>query len=348
MKGLLAYSGITTKVRAMEGHLLTKDQLREMASLDNVPEAVEFLRQQSAYKEVFAGVEQDFMHRGTIERRLSLSLYRDFTKLYHFAAVSQRKILDLYFMHFEIDILKKCLRNAMASQQVTLGLSVFQDFFDRHSRLDLVKTSASESLDEFIANLQGSIYYEPLLKLQSLDAVSQFDYEMALDLLYFNYIWKKKRKELSKDESKILEQCFGSKLDLLNLQWICRAKRYFKMSPEALKSFLIPITYKLKPEQLHAMTEAASSDEFFSILSDTYYGSKFPPEENRPPDLETMYKVILNRIYDKSSRQNPYSSAVLNTYLYNKESELHRIITIIESIRYSVDVSEIIAYIDSH
>lgn len=348
MKGLLAYSGITTKVRAMESHLLTKEQLRDLAALDIVPEAVEFLKQQPAYREVFAGMEQDAMHRGAIEQRLSLSLYKDYTKLYRFASIEQRKFLDLYFMHFEIDILKKCLRNAMASHPVALGLSAFQDFFDKHSRLDLVKVSASESLDEFIRNIEGSIYYEPLVNLQVLDTASQFDYEMALDILYFNFIWKKKRKELSKEESKVLDQCFGSKLDLLNLQWIYRAKRYFSMAPEALKAFLIPITYKLKQEQLSDMTQAGSLDEFFFLLSNTYYGSKFTPDDNQILDLEAMYKVILNRIYQVSSRKNPYSIAVLNTYLYNKEAELHRIITIIESIRYSVDVSEIVAYIDSH
>lgn len=348
MEGLLTYSGITTKVRAMESHLLTKEQLKELAASSNVPEAVDFLKRQPSYEEVFSGMEQEAMHRGFIEQKLSISLYRDYTKLYRFATLSQRKFLDFYFVHFEIDILKKCLRNAMAHHQVALGLSIFQDFFDKHSSLDLIQVSTSENLDEFISNLQGSIYYNPLLALREAEDASQFDYEMALDLLYFNYIWKTMRKRLTKLENQILEQSFGCKLDLLNLQWIYRAKRYFQMPPETLKKYLIPITYKLKKEQLEQLAEAGNLDEYYSILTGTWYGSKFQSQENSVPDLESVYRLILNRIYELSSRRKPYSSATLNTYLYNKEAELHRIITIIESVRYNVDIAEIISYIDSH
>lgn len=348
MEGLLTYSGITTKVRAMESHLLTREQLKELAASDNVAEAVDYLKQQPAYEEVFAGMEQDSMHRGKIEQKLSISLYRDYTKLYRFATLSQRKFLDFYFAHFEIDILKKCLRNAMAHHQVALGLSIFQDFFDKHSSLDLVRVSASENLDEFISNLQGSVYYEPLMKLRESEEVSQFDYEMALDLIYFHYVWKTMRKRLTKLENQILEESFGSKLDLLNMQWIYRAKRYFKMPPETLKQYLIPITHKLKKEQLDQLAETGNLDEFYSVLSTTYYGSKLQSLDNEVPDLESVYRKVLNRIYELSSRRKPYSSATLNTYLYNKEAELHRIITIIESVRYNVDIADITSYIDSH
>ena len=48
MSGLLAYSGIATKVKSMQSKLLSEDKLREMAALENVPEALEFLKRQPA------------------------------------------------------------------------------------------------------------------------------------------------------------------------------------------------------------------------------------------------------------------------------------------------------------
>ena len=42
MTGLLAYSGITAKIQAMESKLIQEDRLREMASLDSVPQALEY------------------------------------------------------------------------------------------------------------------------------------------------------------------------------------------------------------------------------------------------------------------------------------------------------------------
>ena len=48
MGGLLSYSGITTKVRAMESHLITDRQFGEMSTLESVSDAVEYLRRLTA------------------------------------------------------------------------------------------------------------------------------------------------------------------------------------------------------------------------------------------------------------------------------------------------------------
>ena len=48
MGSLLSYSGLTTKIRAMQSRLLTDDQYRELAELKSVPQAVTYLKQQPA------------------------------------------------------------------------------------------------------------------------------------------------------------------------------------------------------------------------------------------------------------------------------------------------------------
>ena len=44
MGNLLAYSGIVTKIRAMESKLLKPEQFTEIANLGNVPEIVDYLK----------------------------------------------------------------------------------------------------------------------------------------------------------------------------------------------------------------------------------------------------------------------------------------------------------------
>lgn len=344
MGNLLTFSGITTKVKAMESRLISDDLLRRMAALENVSEAVDFLKLQPAYSDIFSNTDGAQLHRAQIEQLLTLSQYRDFAKLYRFSNLSQRKFLSLYFMHYEITILKKCLRNVLDHRRVTFDLSVFQEFFEKHSKLDLIRLSSSESISEFIANLEGSIYYSLLNRLENKESPTLFDYEMQLDLLYFKSIWSLQEKYLSKSEQAILYQCFGSKLDLLNLQWIYRSKKYYKLPPADIYALLIPTSYKLKKKHITKLTEAASLEEFFTALQDTYYMS-FLSDITQHPDLEILYEQVLNKIHALSSRKNPYSIACLNSYLYFKELELHKIITTIESIRYGVPSSEIISYV---
>ena len=340
MGDLLSYSGITTKVRAMESHLITSSQFREMAALETVSDAVEYLRHLTAYEGLFANLEGVSLHRGAIEQRLILSLYQDFAKLYRFANLTQRK-----FMHFEIGILKKCFRNAMGRNPLDIDLSVFQEFFEKHSRLDLIKLSAAGDLQEFIANLEGSAYYDLLAHLDDADQPSLFDYEVHLDLLYFKTIWKVMGKYLAREEQELLTRCFGSKLDLLNVQWIYRSKKYYHLPPADIYSLLIPINYHLNKDQITKLAEAATLEEFYSVLRTTFYGRKADLEAADMPDLESLTQEILDKIYRSTSRQNPYSIAALNSYLYFKEEEIQKIITLIESVRYRVSPDEIISYV---
>lgn len=349
MKGLLTYSGIAAKVKAMEGRLITDRQFKTMAALESVPDAVGFLKTLPSYHDTFSGFDDQDLHRGTIERRLTDSLYHDFTKLYRFASVKQRRFLDLYFIHFETDILKGCLRNAAARETISLGLSRYEEFFKNHSPLDLIRISAAENLEEFIDNLEGTCYYQPLHRLRESGSTNLFDYEMALDLFYFQRIWRLIKKTLPASEQKTIHQSFGTKLDLLNLQWIYRTKKYYAASAETISALLIPIRCRLKKDQLDSLLRTETMEDFFSELSKTWYGARLKESDlDESPDLEILYRYVLNHMHTAARKKKPYSMGILYAYLYFKEAELKKIITIIESIRYNIDVSEINTYIEQH
>lgn len=54
----------------------------------------------------------------------------------------------------------------------------------------------------------------------------------------------------------------GSKIDLLNMQWIYRSKKHFHLKEADIYSLLIPIHYRVSVEQVKAMVEASDVDEF--------------------------------------------------------------------------------------
>ena len=343
MGSLLAYSGMTTKVKAMKSHLIQDSQYREMAALDSVTSSVDYLKKLPSYASVFSGTEAGELHRAKIEELLLQSKYQDFSKLYRFSNLSQRKFLDIYFMHYEIAALKRCLRSVIGHKPLELNLSLFQEFFERHSKLNLTRISASGNLTEFTANLAGSPYYDIMVHLNQQEHMTLFDYEMNLDLIYFKTMWKVKGRNLKKDEREALAQCFGDRLDMLNIQWIYRCLKYYRMTPSEICALLIPIQYRLKAEQIRAMASAGSLDEFFGILSTTYYGGLGLADLNAQPNPEKLTEQVLNRIHLLTMRRDPYSIATVNSYLYFKEQEICRIIHIIESVRYGLDSHQILA-----
>lgn len=78
MSGLLSYSGLTTKIRAMQSHLLNDQNFREIVELESVPQAVSYLKQHKSYEDLFEGYNEADLHRGQIEKMLRLTVYRDF------------------------------------------------------------------------------------------------------------------------------------------------------------------------------------------------------------------------------------------------------------------------------
>lgn len=340
---LISYSAITTKIRAMQSRLISDEQLQVLAGSEDVRSAADFLKQQPAYADIFSDLDDTRLHRANIEQLLTLSEYRDFAKLYRFSNVSQRRFLDLYFMQYEIDVVKQVLRNVLSRQKTVLNLSIFRDFFNRHASIDLVALSQSENLTDFLAHLEGSAYYNLLAPLSGQNHAALFDYEMALDLYYFKTIWKIKNKILSRNEQKLLDACFGCRLDLLNLQWIYRAKKYYRLAPSDIYALLIPVNYKLCSTDISRLAEAPGMEEFFAVLKGTWYGSTHYPDLNEKPDPELLYHEILNRIYANAGRRHPYSIAILDSYLFLKKREKRRIITILEGIRYGLSSGEILA-----
>ena len=109
---LFRYSGLTTKVRAMSGALLSKEDFDQISTLGNVPEVVAWLKKKPSYGKVLGNENENTMHRGQAEGRIKRSFYADFSKLYRFSNMEQRNFLDTYFRRYEIT----CLKNRRSCQ----------------------------------------------------------------------------------------------------------------------------------------------------------------------------------------------------------------------------------------
>ena len=339
--GLLAYSGITTKVRAMESRLLKPEQFRELAEQEDVRSAADYLKEQPAYAEVFDGLDDTKLHRGYIEQILTQSEYQDFTRLYRFSSMKQRKFLDLYFKHYEVEVIKKLLRHMLGGREGQTDLSMFQGFFEKHSELDLETLCRAKNFSEFTEALEGTVYGKLLSQMQEKEQTGLFDCELKLDLFYFQLLWKLRNKLLSKTERKILDDCFGSRLDLLNIQWICRARSFYRLSQAEIYALLIPVHYRLRADKVKLLVEAEDDAKFFAVLRETPYGKQEELQTGQMPDIQLLSNQMLNRIYGRTGHRYPHSPAVLDSYLYRKELEMRKIVTALEGIRYGLPASEI-------
>jgi len=343
MGSLLSYSGLSTKIRAMQSKLMSEQQYKEIAQLGSVIQIVAYLKKQPGFSDLWADLDENSLHRGDVEKLLVHTIHQNFTKLYRFANPEQRRFMALYFKRYEISVLKDCLRKVFDEGKAQLDLSLFQDFFDRHSKMDLEKLTSSSTVEELVNNLQGSEYYHPLKKLGTDYQPRIFDYGMALDQYYFANIWSVKEKLFKRRDLEEITKAYGNKFDMLNLQWIFRSKKYYHMDPADIYALLIPVHYRLSKNDIASLVEAPDEAEFRKILDTTYYKKRFP--ELSPENLEELYTLSLKTILETEARKYPHSVIMIYSYLYHKEHEVDRLTTAVECVRYGLSAAEILDYI---
>lgn len=342
MGNVMTYSGITVKIRAMQAKLLKDGDYEQIASMRSVPEVTEFLKEKPAYEKYLEEMDSTLYHRGNVEKILYQSLFDDYSRIFRFGGPQQKQFLKTYWKRYEVDVINYCLRIVFNHYQIPFDLDYKKEYFDRYSQISIDALVASKNVEELVDNLAGTEYYEPLKKIREMETATLFDYDMALELYYFTTLWKRQKRLLKGKELKLYARDCGTKIDLLNLQWVYRAKKYYHMLPPDIYSLTIPIHYRLSVKEYKTLVETPSLEEFLRQAENTWYARKYDFGDGRT--MEQIYKDCLRHLYLADRRQNPYSVASIYTYLYLKEEEIDKLTTALECIRYGLPRSETLAY----
>ena len=203
MGNLMLYSGIVTKIRAMQAKLLGDKEYEELAGLGTVPEAVEYLKGCSAYSEYVGEMDISLYHRGNVEKVMYQSLFDDYSRIFRFSGIKQKEFLKQYWKRYEVDLINYCLRIVFNHYEVPFDLEYKKRFFDRYSQISIDRLITSGNINELVDNLRDTEYYGALSRIRESEKGTLFDYDLALDLYYFSTMWKKEKKLLKGDEKEL-------------------------------------------------------------------------------------------------------------------------------------------------
>ena len=340
---LFRYSGLSAKVRAMSGKLLTQEDFLRLSSLSSVPEVIAYLKKKPSYAAILEKEDERNLHRGQAEGLIMQSLFTDFARLYRFSNLEQRQFLNGYFMRYEITFLKAVIRSILTRGEPLTDAEEYREIFERHSAIPLRQALNADTMEGLIAALSGTVYRKVLSDVYGSSSRELFDYELALDLFFFSEYWKMVKKELKSEDQEAITQSAGAEIDAVNLTWIYRAKKYYGMSAAQIYALIVPIHYRLTRDQVKRMAEAADVDELLGVMETTKYGRFLEGEE--PPRLEHCMDAMQEAVHAVLLRRKPYSAACLDVYLYRKEQEVHRIITAMECVRYGLPSDKIREYL---
>lgn len=346
-KGLIRYGGVATKIRAMQNRCLKPDDYRALTKMSSPIDVVTFLKNFPGYQDIFKNVDENTIHRGDIELLIETAIYDDYMKIYRFVDNTKRKFLEIYFTKFEIYILITLIRKIFDEQYIDHDLSFFKSFFESHSSFDFNKVSKSKNINEFLENLEGSEFKEVLSGISD-EIQNLFSYEMKLENYYYNKLWKLKDKHLKGKDYELIEEIIGQRIDIENVLWIFRNKKYYDIDSSIIYAYVIPINYKLTKKQLLSLVEANSVAEFMLLIDKTYYKGLFDDlveMTNEKMSIDTQVNAYLYKKTADLARNNPFSIAAIVNYLTAKEIEISDIISIIEGVRYKLSPEKLEQYV---
>jgi len=348
----------STKARTRRGEILRDEDYRRLLEQRTVGDIALELKKTS-YAPILEKFSLENVRRAELEFLLSISILMEGVAFRHYMGPGDRKLLDLWMENFDIDLFKSHFRSRLGTGEWQRGATT--ELTDRVSDfhltlLDQERLFASTTFREMLASVKKESLREELADAlpQARDAVdasaegsdfhrTAFTVGMVLDRYYFDSLCAAAG-ALGGNEGRMMRMLVGIRVDLNNLYWIYRGRRFFGMLPEEALTLVTKARFRASFDLL---TKAAFAEPaaFSSVLKDTPYGHVFDIEEKNTALRETlveknMYRVLFSMV-DRIFMANSPGFQNVAAYLMLKEFEVRDLVAIIEAVRYEFDRSSV-------
>ena len=269
------HAAANAKTKGILGKMLQTKDYQLLIKMETLDEFFDYLRSDTHYREVLINCDND---KSLCFKQMKVHFIGAYEKLYHFYVDAYRNFYKAMLLRYEIENLKLYLRAVMRSEKVSIdslnGLSV-----NKLNKLNLEKMASATTVSEVLECIRDKKYYKSLVTFSEDDPVKMlFHMEMVLDRHYFNTLQLAVR-DLEKSDREALLVLLGINIDILNIQWILRGRKYFDISPEELFNFTLNGGKNYDYKQLKAFCympldvfiQNVISSEYGDIVEDTEY-----------------------------------------------------------------------------
>lgn len=342
MFNIVNYTHLATKIRAMQGQMLKSEDFDNLLEKTSVKEIAIYLKIHTCYKDSFEGLKEEELHRGDLEVLLYRALLTDALKIAKYLKGVEKEVYRFVYRKQEVEDLKKMMRALQMGKPLD-ALNRRTLFVSRQSHIDFDISLKATTMRELIESLEKTNFrgiLEPLLVDDT--HINLFAAEMALDLYYYKQLSETIKKKTSGKDKELLEMSFGLDVDVRNIMWIYRGKKYYNIGKGLLYSYVLPGGYKLKKDKIVALVEAETAEAVLSMLKKGPYKDIVDFSSGHwDNSFYKYYGYKQNRLM----RLLPFTIAPIIGYIFIKEIEVMNLTTIIEGVRYKVTPSEIEAYL---
>lgn len=250
--------------------------------------------------------------------------------IYLYYTFDYREVLKRMFMRFEIERIKRALRYITTHDE-----SIHPPLMLSHilSHVDEARFDKATTYQQLADAMRYEPYRKIILSLKDRSDDQLFHAEMSLDKEYFRALVEIKDK-LDPTDREILFEGVGVHVDMLNINWIRRAKATFEFTPEEIFNYTLSRGKRIgltRQRQLSYMS-LAELDEW---ISQSAYGEVF---DGNPIGQDARIEAYLYKTLRALEQAHPMSLAPLICYLHEVEYQMRDLDMIVEAHDYQVDI----------
>ncbi len=326
---------VSAKVRAMYGKRISKQDYKNLISCSTVTDVAIYLKNNTAYGDELSDINEREVHRGQLENLIKKKLFHDLETLCRYEITTQSTLAEYTVLTTEIEQIIHSLMYLISGKPSEYIYSLPM-FFNKRTKLDLVKLVSIKNYDEFLTALKGSVYAGILAKYKPKNGeqINISEIEKALYDYLYNRFFEAIKKGTPRKVRNELSEIINEYIDYSNFVRIIRLKRYNSDIDSAVLQY-----GTIKNKYIEQMRKAKNEEELFNIMRATKRGKRLDKFEfNYIDELPTrvLYENCKRRI-----RFSVYPPTIMLSYIFLLKIEIENLITIIEGVRYAVPKDEI-------
>ena len=334
----LSSNVILAKARAMYGRRLKQQDYRNLLGCSSVAEVARYLKNQTDYAAVLAGINESEEHRGQLEMRLRQKCLEDAASLCRYELTVGEHFSDYLISRSEIEQVMHSLvlLQAGAPEEYLFSMPMF---LNKHTHIDLTALSRVRSFDDLLDALSHTPYRRLLEPFRPIPGVpvNYTGIENALYTQLYRTVFSDIDRYSGGQAAAQLRRLFRYYIDMTNYVRIFRMRHRYREGADVTRSALLPFG-SVRRAKLEELMSAENREEARRILRTIPSGRRFLATEYDYPDEAPAVFAMQECQHDIHFATSP--SVVMLAYVFILQYELQDLTTIIEGVRYKLPAKE--------
>lgn len=331
MAGAKDFSAVNTKISGMGKNLLKSSDYDYILNLSQ-REILNFLMEKEFIKAT------DFQELDYLSVHIKRILIEKMEALSNFMANEYKVLMDLMIDRYKIDDVKKAVRNIYNSNEnlAKENFVIEEGFYN--------SVNQGITITDFIKSLSKERYYDYIRSYnEKIGGEILFYLEMSLDRFHYSDIYKYCDK-LDKKSRKKAKELFGTIIDLKNLTWIYRAKKYYDVDDTLIYNYSIFRGLKFGVDNLLEMSKM-DLESFLNFVKGTEYSVKFFAGEGTDIEMSLNNDKFLYARFKEYLKSMQFDMGKALGYVLIYEFQIKDIMVIIQGKELKMDNKDIKNYL---